>query len=301
MLNTDDTLGTYSSLRSQVLASLPSPHSRRVYGKALDDVDKWFGVNQKIDNFNKANIQSYLTSLEKRGLAPSSINVQLCAIRKLAAIIFNLGNLDPRHAAAIADIASVRGVRLPSTRTANWLTLSEAKKMLALPDRRSNRGQRDRAVLYLLIGCGLRCGELVQLDVENIQQIDDRWVLSLAGKYKRTVPMPAKTKEAIDRWMASAGFSSGRLLRAVHKSGHIVGEGITTQCVSEIVRRYGSQIGRRLGPHDLRRTFAKLAYDGKAPVEQIRILLSHASIQTTERNLGIEQDLTDYSCYRLGI
>ena len=60
-------------------------------------------------------------------------------------------------------------------------------------------------------------------------------------------------------------------------------------------------MGAKLAPHDVRRTFAKLAHTGRAPLEQIQITLGHASIQTTELYLGVEQDLTDAPCDHLGI
>lgn len=60
-------------------------------------------------------------------------------------------------------------------------------------------------------------------------------------------------------------------------------------------------MGVAIAPHDLRRTFAKLAHQGRAALEQIQISLGHASIQTTERYLGVEQDLLDAPCDHLGI
>jgi hypothetical protein len=67
------------------------------------------------------------------------------------------------------------------------------------------------------------------------------------------------------------------------------------------VDEYGTELGTSLRPHDVRRTFAKLAHQGGAPLEQIQITLGHASIQTTERYLGVQQDLTDAPCDHLGI
>ena len=60
-------------------------------------------------------------------------------------------------------------------------------------------------------------------------------------------------------------------------------------------------MGGSLAPHDVRRTFAKLAHKGRAALEQIQLSLGHASIVTTERYLGVRQDLHDAPCDRLGI
>ena len=74
------------------------------------------------------------------------------------------------------------------------------------------------------------------------------------------------------------------------------------QNIMEAVAKYGKRIGvPKLAPHDLRRTFAKLAHKGRAALEQIQLSLGHASILTTERYLGIQQDLQDAPCDRLGI
>jgi site-specific recombinase XerD len=76
---------------------------------------------------------------------------------------------------------------------------------------------------------------------------------------------------------------------------------MTPQAIFDVVRKYSKQAGLSVAPHDLRRTFAKLAHRGRAQLEQIQLSLGHASITTTERYLGVKQDLTDAPCDRLGI
>jgi site-specific recombinase XerD len=291
---------TWDRLKSLVLDSLTSAHSRRAYGQALDHFHVWAAANSP-EGFTKGTVQRYRLALEQEGLAPSSINIRLSAIRKLANEAADNGVFAPELAAAIGR---VKGAKRHGTRTGNWLTLGQAEQMLALPDCVTNKGKRDRALLCLLIGCGLRREELALLSVEHVQLRDARWVLvDLVGKGQRvrTVPMPAWTKLSIDRWVSTAGIQEGRLLRAVNKGDRIVGAGMTAQSVFEVVEQYGRRIGLKIAPHDLRRTFAKLAHKGHAPLEQIQISLGHASIQTTERYLGIEQDLSDAPCDHLGL
>lgn len=76
---------------------------------------------------------------------------------------------------------------------------------------------------------------------------------------------------------------------------------ISPQSVLNIVKGYGIDLGLDLRPHDLRRTFAKLAHTGHAALEQIQLSLGHASILTTERYLGVRQNLTDAACDHLGV
>ena len=264
------------------------------------DFHAW-AVDELARGFNKATVQRYRSALEQQGLAPSSINIRLSAIRKLAAEAADNGAFAPEAAAAIGR---VKGAARYGIRTGNWLTLRQAEQMLALPDRESNQGKRDRALLCLLIGCGLRREELARLSVEHVQQRDARWVLvDLVGKGNRvrSVPMPAWAKLSIDEWIAAAGIAEGRLLRPVNKGDRIAGAGMTAQSIFEVVEKYGRAIGVKIAPHDLRRSFAKLAHKGHAPLEQIQISLGHASIQTTERYLGIQQDLSDAPCDHLGL
>ena len=98
--------------------------------------------------------------LPARSLAPSTINVRLAAIRKLVATAADAGLVSAETAAAIGQ---VRGARKLGVRTGNWLTKEQASQLLRAPDVKTLKGKRDRAVLGLLIGCGLRRAELAAL------------------------------------------------------------------------------------------------------------------------------------------
>jgi integrase len=175
-------------------------------------------------------------------------------------------------------------------------------------------GVRDRGILSLLIGCGLRRDELANLTFAHLQQRDNRWVLSdLVGKGRRvrTVPVPGWAKALIDRWAAEAGLSDGPVFRRFRKGGCLVYEttadretriaGMSADAIADVVTTYARPFGWNLAPHDLRRTFAKLARSGQAPLEQIQLALGHQNIQTTQHDLGSELDLSDAACDRLGI
>jgi integrase len=114
--------------------------------------------------------------------------------------------------------------------------------------------------------------------------------------------MPAWTKVALDQWTETAGIGEGRVFRPMNRHGHITGDVLLPQNIMELVGLYGARIGvAKLAPHDLRRTFAKLAHKGRAALEQIQISLGHSSIQTTERYLGVRQDFQDAPCDHLGL
>jgi integrase len=114
--------------------------------------------------------------------------------------------------------------------------------------------------------------------------------------------MPSWTKQAIDEHATAAGIDESMVFRPVNKGGRITGERMTEQAIYNVVLHYADKVSvGKVAPHDLRRTFAKLAHKGGAGLDQIQLSLGHASIQTTERYLGTEQDLTDAPCDHLGL
>src|ERR687889_212824 len=156
-----------------VLDGLPSEHSRRAYERALSDFFMWHkGVGRP--QLNKAVVQRYAAELREAGMAASSVNQRLSAIRKLAAEAADNGLLDAQIA---GGIRAVKGARREGRRTGNWLTREEAQNWLGAPDRRTMRGRRDRALLAVLIGCGLRRSEAAGLTFGHVQQREGRWVL----------------------------------------------------------------------------------------------------------------------------
>jgi site-specific recombinase XerD len=288
-------------IKALVLDTLPSPKSKRAYGQALDDFFRWCGA-EAIDGFTKATVNAYRADLEARRLSSSTINQRLSAIRKLALEAGDNGFMPPQQAAAISR---VKGAKRAGIRTGQWLTREQAERLIAAPDTTTLRGRRDRALLAVLVGCGLRRQEAATLSVEHIQLRDARWVIvDLIGKggRVRAVPMPSWTKQAIDAWIEGSAIDRGIVFRPIVKSGRLIGASMTARSIFEVVRGAGARIGiRNLAPHDLRRTFAKLAHKGRAALEQIQLSLGHASVTTTERYLGVRQDLTDAPCDHLGL
>jgi site-specific recombinase XerD len=164
---------------------------------------------------NKATVQRYAAELREQGIGAGSINQRLSAIRKLAREAADNGALPE----AIANgIKAVKGVRREGRRTGNWLTREQAQQLINAPDTNTLKGLRDRAILAVLIGCGLRRQEAAHLALDHIQQRDGRWVIvDLVGKRNKTrsVPMPPWAKAAIDEWAVLLRFSrgtAGRLL-----------------------------------------------------------------------------------------
>jgi integrase len=291
----------WEELRRLVVDSVSSRHSRRAYGLALDGFFAWYEAEAR-GPFCKALVQEYRAHLEAQELSPSTINVRLAAVRKLAGEAADNDLLAPEIAAAIAK---VKGAKRRGVRAGNWLEQSQARELLRAPSGHSPKAVRDRAILALLLGCALRRAELVRLRVEDLQQRTGRWVLpDLIGKGKRirTVPVPAWVKLLLDDWLAAAGIQSGHLFRAVNKAGTVGESALTENAVWWIVREYAGELELgKLAPHDLRRTCARLCRESGGALEQIQLLLGHASIQTTMDYLGTRQNLAEAVNDRLGL
>src|SRR5262249_21481973 len=148
-----------------VLDSLDSAHSRRAYERHLREFIAWHqsGIQTTL---SKTTVQRYAAELRESGLSAATINQRLSAIRKLAAEACDNGALDSQIA---SGIKSIKGVRQEGTRTGNWLQKQQAQQLLDAADINTLKGLRDRAILALLLGCGLRRAEAANLTFAHIQ------------------------------------------------------------------------------------------------------------------------------------
>jgi site-specific recombinase XerD len=281
----------WQRLKTLVLDSVSSPITKRVYNLGLDEFFAWYGQEPRA-GFTKATVSAWRVALEARGLGSVSINVRITAVRKLAVEAADNGLLAPELA---AGITRVKGAKSIGVRTGNWLTVQQAQKLLNAPDVTTKKGLRDRAMLAILLGCGLRRSEVAALTMNHIQQRDNRWcIVDLVGKHGRvrTIPMPTWVKVAIDTWTEPTGITEGHVLRPVGRGDRVLGERMTEKVVWQLLQPYAIAAGvPGIAPHDLRRSCAKMCRAAGGELEQIQLLLGHASVQTTERYLGTKQDL----------
>jgi site-specific recombinase XerD len=279
-----------------VLDTLDSAHTRRAYERGLSGFFEWLDHQPPaLRELSKATVQRYKAYLrDERKLSASSINQRLSSIRKLASEAADNGLLDATQAAAIKN---VKGVRQQGKRTGNWLSVEQVQALINAPDCSTLKGRRDRAALAILLGCGLRRQETASLTWEHVQEREGRPVIvDLTGKRnkKRSVPMPGWAKIALESWQSAAnGIAEGNVFRAVNRYDQIVGSDLTPQAIRNIVKEYAGVLGLKdIAPHDLRRTYAKLAYKGGAKLDQIQISLGHEQLSTTQIYLGLGQDFT---------
>lgn len=226
-------------------------------------------------------------------LSTATVNARITAVRKFIREAKRTGFIDTMEA---DELLAIEGLPFRGSRMGNWLTVDQLRRLLSVPSRKSLRGARNYCILAILSGCALRLHELARLDVELIQQRDGRWVIAdLMGKggRVRTVAVPVWVRQAIDgllREARSVGtpIEEGRLIRQLT----LKPEGLSTHAIRDIVQKAAAKVGvKRLSPHDLRRTCARLCKEQGGDIEQIQAMLGHANINTTQRYLGTVQNL----------
>jgi integrase len=262
--------------KTAVLNSLTSARGQRTYEHAIREFVGWYCAEPRLA-FNRT---------------VATISLRLAAVRRIAYEAADAGLLSPELAAGIRRL---KGVRRIGVRLGNWLTPEQGRRLVEATMLSSPRELRDQAMVAMLIGCGLRRGELLTLQLESIQQREEHWVIvDLVGKggHVRTVPIPAWVKHHVDAWTAAAAITQGPVFRAINKAGRVWGDGMSPKVLWDVVRAAAARAGiDKLAPHDLRRTCARLCHLAGGELDQIQFLLGHVSIQTTERYLGCKQKL----------
>lgn len=195
---------------------------------------------------------------------------------------------------AINEAIQVKAAKGEKTHT--WLSPAEVMKLYATCNIKTIQGKRNRIVLGILVGAGLRREELVSLAFDDLvmQPVKGklRTVLNVTGKgaKDRAIPIKVELAAALDDWGNVVG-GSGYIARSVSK-GDAIGDSLSAIGIFHIVRNAGRQIGKPdLAPHDLRRTYAQIGYDSGISITQISKLLGHSSVATTQRYLNLDLDL----------
>jgi integrase/recombinase XerC len=188
--------------------------------------------------------------------------------------------LRPAEAAALAEAPGTSEAvdRLPAE------LADPAEEDDSRGERESAIALRDRALLELLYGSGLRVGEVAGLTLERVDLSRGRVLVRGKGDKEREVPMSEFAIDAIDAWL-----SRGRTRLAAPGSDALFLNRkrgpLATRDIRRVVERYGARLlpGRRVTPHTLRHSFATHLLEGGADIRAVQELLGHASVATTQR------------------
>lgn len=223
-----------------------------------------------------------LDTLSSRGLSDGSLHVATCALRVFFRWLERKGRLllDPAQ--------GLRGPRVVH-RIGYVPTIAEVRRLLAAPDPGTPEGLRERTILELLYGSGLRISEVRNLDVRDID-LSDRTVFIRSGKGNkdRLVPMTTAAAEAIARYLRygrPSSTSSALLLSSVTTRRLALDSWYRASYYPLLER---ARLPRAITPHRLRHACALHLLENGASIRMIQRLLGHASIQTTEVYLALD-------------
>jgi integrase/recombinase XerC len=238
-----------------------------------------------------AQLRRFLAQQHTLGYARASIARRVGAIRTFYrwAVLTGATERDPSALLGSPKVVN----RLPTVlRPREAAELAEAptesRSSPSSPEARSPLERavilRDRAVLELLYGSGLRVGEVANLSVEGIDLDRGRVLVRGKGDKEREVPMSDHAVDALDRWL-SAGrpTMAGEDRRTMFFNRK--GKPFSGRDIRAMVEQYAGRLlpGRRVSPHTLRHSFATHLLEGGADIRAVQELLGHASVATTQR------------------
>ena len=234
------------------------------------------GRNRSFATARPDDLVAHLAALRRAGLGPRSLARQLAAIRGLYRFGRAAGRLEEDPAAWLDTPRLPR--RLPRA-----LSRSDARALVEAPQDPGPPGLRDRALLELLYGSGLRASEVVGLRPADLDLHGQFLVCRGKGARQRLVPVGARARVALKAYLdagrpALLGGSDPGLLFVNQRGGPLSRQGLWG-----IVRRHARRLAlSRAFPHALRHSFASHLLDGGADLRSVQALLGHADIGTTE-------------------
>jgi len=164
------------------------------------------------------------------------------------------------------------------------LTQNETKTLLAQPDISSVTGQRDKAMLEVLYGTGLRVSELVNLKISDIN-LEAGYLRTMGkGSKERIIPIGEKAVDSIKDYISNGRIKLLKGRQSPFLFLNFRGRPLTRQGFWKIIKRYGATAGiqKEISPHKLRHSFASHLLEGGADLRSVQIMLGHADISTTQ-------------------
>lgn len=223
-------------------------------------------------------IRAFLAHRTTRGDAPSTVARKASALRTFGAFAVRKGTRPDNPAASVTT--PKRHTSLPSV-----MKRAQIDAVLDLPPDDDPAGVRDRAVLELLYGSGVRVGELVALDVDDVDTTAGSARVTGKGSKQRIVPMSRPACEALERYVREA---RPQLMRDASPTGALFfnarGNRLGVRDVRRCVTRYAQEVapGIRVTPHTFRHTFATHLLEGAADLRSVQELLGHVELRTTQ-------------------
>ncbi|MCL2503460.1 MAG: site-specific tyrosine recombinase XerD [Coriobacteriia bacterium] len=258
-----------------------SNNTIKAYGRDLSEYAGFLGERGLFepDRILREDVTAFVATLRERELAPSSVERKVAAVKGFHKFLVREG---------LTDNHPTSRLPLPKTpdRLPDVISIAEADELLSQPFADGPLGMRDRAILEVLYGCGLRVSELIGIDCADIDAEKGSLRVMGKGDKERVVPIGGMAAHAMQAYLSSAR-SLLRVKRTVATSSavflNVRGGRLSRQAIFRIVRTYGGRVGLDgLHPHTLRHSFATHLLEGGADLRVLQELLGHADIVTTQ-------------------
>jgi integrase/recombinase XerD len=241
-----------------------------------------FLASRKIDSADAVTrelIAEWIKALRDRDLAPSSVERKVSAVKSFHRFLVREG-ITENHPTARLPLPK-KPQRLPDV-----ISIDQAEALLAQPFADGPAGLRDRAILEMLYGCGLRVSELATLDLSSLAPEEGVVRVFGKGSKERLVPLGGMAVHALDAYLRS-GRPHLRAKRSLAADTGAVflnvrGGRLSRQAIYRIVRDHGARVGLELHPHTLRHSFATHLLEGGADLRALQEMLGHSDISTTQ-------------------
>lgn len=228
--------------------------------------------------------QKVLNSLKAQNSVGSTINLYLNVFRCVAREAWSLDVLPQSVYLKIKAIKGVRYERLPRGRS---LPVSDIEKLLDSCNDGTIRGKRDKALICVMVGCGLRRAEAVSLELQNYNPDDRSLTFIGKGNKQRRVFLPDIFKNSIRDWLLIRGYGPGvlfpRIAPGADKNKLIFRKMLASSVYRILQHRVELAQMSKLTPHDLRRTFATQMLQNGCDLLILQKAMGHASVVTTAR------------------
>ena len=273
-----------------------SAHTLRAYQRDLHGFAAFqrerFGAAQSVDRIEHTQIRAYLGKLYDRGLSKASAARALAAVRSWFKWLARAGYVEQNAASLVATPRLPKHLpRVPSIEQMNRAVDAVSEDAASWP-------ARDKAILEVLYGCGIRNAELTGLNVDDIHWANEAILVRGKGQKQRLVPLGDAAAQALRAYlaersarMAAAGKGKGIASHALFVNLQLRGLGkpggarLTTRSVGRIVKRIAIQRGLSadVHPHTLRHAFGTHLLEEGADLRAIQELLGHERLSTTQR------------------
>lgn len=259
-----------------------SPHTIDAYRRDLVAYTAFLACRDVTgpDQVRREDVTAYIGTLRDRDLAPSSVERKVASAKSFHKFLVREG-ITENHPTASLPLPKVPK-RLPAV-----VSIDDIDRMLSQPFPQSPAGLRDRAILEVLYGCGMRVSELTGLDLTDIDLAGGFLRVFGKGSKERVIPIAgAALRASADYLSHGRPFLRSKSSRSRQDPAAAFinqrGGRMTRQTVFTTVRKYAGRVGLEMHPHTLRHSFATHMLEGGADLRSLQDMLGHSDISTTQ-------------------